>query len=536
LSDWYVIINVPAELLEGPVRRSLLTSGGVAVIALLFGFLLASTVSKRITDSVASITALAQALGLKRKLRPIDESPITELEGITLALYGASNLLQESEAKQLQAEEELRQANEDLEQRVGDRTAALHEEIHQKETLEQALRSQALLLQLTHDAIIVRSVEDAKIQFWNKGASEIYGWSAEEAIGEGIHNLLHCRCAQSLKEIHEKLFRDDRWEGDVFHTRKDGTELILESRWSVQRDAEGRPVYILEVNSDVTSRKYAEQKSQENEWLARVGTMTSIFAHEIANPLHSISTSLELMETDLQAAVDVNPRVTKTLEISTKEIQRVSALLSDFRAFARPQAANLKSTDVVELLRDVLVPQIAVCQSAGITIRRELRDLPPIPIDPDKIKQVILNLYKNAIEAMPDGGILTVRTHRENDTAVFEISDTGIGIPKGVDVFQLFRTTKPNGTGLGLPVVRQIIAAHRGVVEYTSAPGQGTTFRVCLPVCPAIALREYRGRDSGRVYAFTGQGTNGQKAVSAGTADGKQAEGMSERAESICAG
>jgi nitrogen-specific signal transduction histidine kinase len=159
--------------------------------------------------------------------------------------------------------------------------------------------------------------------------------------------------------------------------------------------------------------------------------------------------------------------------------------------------------------------------------------LPPIPVDPDKIKQVILNLYKNAIEAMPDGGILTVRTHRENDTAVLEVCDTGIGIPKGVDVFQLFRTTKPNGTGLGLPVVRQIVAAHRGVVECKSAPGQGTTFRVCLPVYPAIELREYGGRDWGRVHDVAGRGTNGQKAVSRGTADDKQADGIAERAESV---
>jgi PAS domain S-box-containing protein len=531
-SGFHVLMNVPAELLDGPVRRSLLTGVGVALAALLFGFLLATVMAKRITDSVAALKTLAHALGHKKKLRGIQQSPIAELDGITQALYDASDLLQASEAKQLKAEDELRRANDELEQRVRERTAALHEESRNKQKLEDSLRSQALLLQLTHEAIIVRSVEDAKIQFWNKGASEIYGWSADEAVGEGIHNLLHCRCAQPLKEIHDKLFHDDRWEGEVFHTRKDGTELILESRWSVQRDADGLPVYILEVNSDVTSRKYAEQKSQENEWLARVGTMTSIFAHEIANPLNSISTSMELIEMDLEAPVEVNPRVKKTLEISTREIQRVSALLSEFRAFARPQAANLKPTDLVELLRDVLVPQAAVCQSVGITIRRELRDLPPIPIDPDKIKQVILNLYKNAIEAMPDGGILTVRLHQEKDAAVLEISDTGIGIPKGLDVFQLFKTTKPNGTGLGLPVVRQIIAAHRGSVEYTSVPGQGTTFRVCLRVRPAIELRANTGGDSGGVHRFAEPIISGQKVEAERSADGKQADCISERAES----
>jgi signal transduction histidine kinase len=327
------------------------------------------------------------------------------------------------------------------------------------------------------------------------------------------------------------LFRHDRWEGEVFHTRKDGTELILESRWSVQRDADGRPVCILEVNTDITSRKYAEQKSDENEWLARVGTMTSIFAHEIANPLNSISTSMELIEMELDSAGEVNPRTRKTFEISTREIQRVSGLLSEFRAFARPQAAHLKPTDVVELLRDVLVPQVAVCQSAGIAIRRELQDLPPIPIDPDKIKQVILNLSKNAIEAMPDGGVLTVSTRLEKDTAVVEISDTGIGIPKDLDVFQLFKTTKPNGTGLGLPVARQIIAAHRGSLEYTSAPGQGTTFRVCLRVSPAIEPRDCTGPASAAERCVAAPTTR-ENTMAERTAGGEKEDGVADRRES----
>jgi PAS domain S-box-containing protein len=399
---------------------------------------------------------------------------------ITQALLDASSALHASEAKQRQTEEELRVAKTQLEERVAERTAAVDEEIRKKQTLENALRSQALLLQLTHDAIIVRSFDDGRIQFWNKGATEIYGWSVDEAVGEAMQDLLHPRYYEPLKDIEEKMARYGHWEGESIQTRKDGTELILQSRWSLRRDLDGRPVAILELNSDITTRKYAEQKVQENEWLAGVGTMTAMFAHEIANPLNAISTSLAVVEMELDGKFGLDSRVKRTLESSTQEILRLGSLLNEFRTIARPQAAKLKPANLADLIKDVLVPQTAVCQKAGITIKREFGDLRPILMDENKMKQVILNLCKNAIEAMPSGGVLTVRAYQAEESAVLEVSDTGEGIPEGVDVFQLFRTTKPNGTGLGLPVVRQIVRAHQGHIEYSSKPGQGTTFKIYL--------------------------------------------------------
>jgi len=477
-SGWYVVMNVPAELLDRPVKRSILTVVAVGLLALLFGGLLAISMSRRINHSVAGIRTLAQALGLKQAIGQIEKSPVSELITITEALNDASKVLQVGEASQRKAEQELREANDRLEQRVSERTATLEQEMRKKEALEESLRSQALLLQLTHDAIIVRSFDDARIQFWNNGAAQIYGWSTEEAVGKVAHELLYSRYHEPLNEIEKQVARTGRWEGEVIQTRKDGTEIILESRWSVRRDPDRRPLEILELNSDITSKKYAEEKAQENEWLAGVGTMTAIFAHEIGNPLNAISTSLELVERQLDGKLKPQSRL--TLELASQEIQRVSALLREFRTFARPQIGNFQLTNLVDLIKDVLVPQTVVCRNAGIKIKRQFEELQPTLIDRDKMKQVILNLCKNAIEAMPEGGVLTLRTHQSKDISILEISDTGVGIPQGVDVFQLFTTTKGNGTGLGLPMVRQIIAAHQGTVHYTSEAGQGTTFRICL--------------------------------------------------------
>ena len=109
-------------------------------------------------------------------------------------------------------------------------------------------------------------------------------------------------------------------------------------------------------------------------------------------------------------------------------------------------------------------------------------NLPLIQADRQKIKQVVLNLGKNAIEAMPNGGVLIARVYQQNGRILLEVADTGVGIPQGEDVFQLFRTTKPEGTGLGLPIVQQIVSEHRGAIDYTSALCKGTTFKISLPI------------------------------------------------------
>ena len=119
---------------------------------------------------------------------------------------------------------------------------------------------------------------------------------------------------------------------------------------------------------------------------------------------------------------------------------------------------------------------------AGVRIERLFdENLLLVPIDRQNIKQVLLNLCKNAVEAMPEGGILTCKAYQANGRLILEVSDTGTGIPDGLDVFQLFKTSKPNGTGLGLPIVEQIVSEHSGTVDYVTELGKGTAFRVSLP-------------------------------------------------------
>jgi signal transduction histidine kinase len=134
-------------------------------------------------------------------------------------------------------------------------------------------------------------------------------------------------------------------------------------------------------------------------------------------------------------------------------------------------------------MAEVLAIETPSYTECGIHVEQDFSsELPETLTDPEKLKQVILNLCKNAVEAMPESGTLTVRGYRTGDQVCLEVQDTGEGIPEGVEIFDLFTTTKPDGTGLGLPIVRQIVLAHGGTLTYTSTPGQGTTFTVTLSV------------------------------------------------------
>jgi signal transduction histidine kinase len=243
-----------------------------------------------------------------------------------------------------------------------------------------------------------------------------------------------------------------------------------------------RPISM--VHGCHADRKGLEPTVQENERLALLGTMAAVFAHEVANPLSGISAGLEFAKRSLESGeFDVGPLIA-TLEGTILEIDRLGSLLNEFRDIANPQNIDLQKIDLAKKTKEVLSCQYDAYRELGIAVELQFDDpLPPVMAHADKIKQVILNLCNNAVEAMPDGGYLTVKGYHFARTVVLEIRDTGTGIPQNLDVFELFRTTKPDGTGLGLPLVRQIVSAHNGTINYTSVPGPGhrTTFKISLP-------------------------------------------------------
>ncbi len=263
---------------------------------------------------------------------------------------------------------------------------------------------------------------------------------------------------------------------------------------------------------DATEARQRTHEAIESERTQALTLLAASVAHEIGNPLNALHIHLQLMEREvrkLQSApsppaeaargarkkpraesVGVDARDTalkleRYLEVCKGEISRLDYIVTQFLQAIRPSPAQLKPTALNDLVREtveLLRPEI---ENRGVTIKVQLaRRLPPAPLDPAQIKQVLVNLVKNAIQAMTRGGTLTVQTDSGVDGVVLTVADTGGGIPQEQinRIFEPFYTTKKKGSGLGLMIVQRIVREHKGRIELESHVGQGTVFRVWLPL------------------------------------------------------
>ncbi|HEX6438686.1 MAG TPA: PAS domain S-box protein [Candidatus Binatia bacterium] len=366
------------------------------------------------------------------------------------------------------------------------RSAPASQNSHYDPTTERLRQSeerfQILIDSIQDYAIYILDPEGFVIS-WNSGAVRIKGYSAQEIVGQHFSRF-YTRDEIRIDKPRQNLAiaaETGKYEDEGLRMRKDGSLFWANVLITAIRDSSGTLTGFAKVVRDVTERRASEQRLYENERLATLGTTAAVFAHEVANPLNGISGSLQIVRELLDDADYQNPVLRETIAAANQEIQRLTSLLGDYRSLARPQILNLRASSLRQLVEQVLAGNTRNYQNLGISLSVDFdEDLPLVPVDQEKIKQVILNLCKNAVEAMPNGGLLIVRAYRSSDHVVLEVSDTGHGIPEGFEPFHLFKTTKPEGTGLGLPIVQQIITDHHGTVDYISESGKGTTFRVSL--------------------------------------------------------
>ncbi len=275
------------------------------------------------------------------------------------------------------------------------------------------------------------------------------------------------------------------------------------------------------VLDDVATMQHMEEEKRRLDRLASLGEMAASVAHEVRNPLASIKTSMQMLKDDLEDAAsyarqrdvesevsEVNEGAQESVSIVLKEVERLDAIVRDLLLFAKPRQLHCVVCNLRELSDHVLQVMQPRCLELGVTVRRNYTDVPLAYVDIAQMEQVLFNLYTNAIQAMPEGGILTIscqvvateRTEQRKEGEIafgtpigrsdqqhwleLAVSDTGVGIAQEQlkRIFQPFFTTKAHGIGLGLPITRRLIEDHRGHLLVKSQPGAGATFCVRLPI------------------------------------------------------
>jgi signal transduction histidine kinase len=226
----------------------------------------------------------------------------------------------------------------------------------------------------------------------------------------------------------------------------------------------------------------AQARIIQNEKMAVVGTFAAGLAHEVRNPLNSIALQLSILErrvAPLEAGL--SGELKELIGVIREEVKRLDNLVGDFLQFSRTNRLGYRLTNLDSLIDEVARLLRPEARAAGVTLRCLKGAAPVLRVDAERIKQVVINLVQNAIEAMPGGGVVTVESGLREGRVRMVVSDSGPGLPEGLDVFQLFVTTKARGTGLGLSIAQQIVLEHGGEISAESSPGQGATFTVTLP-------------------------------------------------------
>ena len=237
---------------------------------------------------------------------------------------------------------------------------------------------------------------------------------------------------------------------------------------------------------DITREREQEVTALQDERLDAVKTLAASVAHEIGNPLNAISIHLQLLSREMRGLDDDRrARMEGFVETARSEVRRLDAIISQFLQALRHAKPNLEPGDIVKLIGETLDTLRPEIENRRIEVKvTGLEGVPPVLIDAGQIKQVFYNLIKNAMEAMPDGGALSVDLSADDAFLRLDFTDSGMGIaPESLGrIFEPYHTTKAKGTGLGLMIVQRIVQEHGGQIEVSSKEGSGTRFRIMLPL------------------------------------------------------
>ena len=378
-------------------------------------------------------------------------------------------------------ERELLQTRDELEREVAERT------------------QQASLLDLTHDSIFVRGMDDV-ITFWNRGAAELYGWSAGEVVGKMTpHHLLQTVFPTPLDDVDAELMSTGRWQGELERTKADGSRVVVASRWSLRRDEQGKAVAILETNNDITERNRREHEIRTlNEELGKraieleatnkeLEAFAYSISHDLRAPLRHMVGFTELLKKNAASLLDDKSQ--RYVAIILESAKRMGNLIDDLLSFSRiGRAETHKAMLSLQQLVQEALTEVGQ-ETGGRNIVWKVGTLPAWYGDRSMLRLALVNLVSNAVKftrTRPRAEIEIACMDQKEDQVVVFIRDNGVGfdmryVDKLFGVFQRLHTPEAfEGTGIGLATVQRIVHRHGGRVWAEGLVDEGATFYFSL--------------------------------------------------------
>ena len=379
------------------------------------------------------------------------------------------------------AERDLLQARDQLQLEVEERT------------------QQASLLDLTHDSIFVRNMENV-IAYWNRGAQELYGFTAEEAIGKRSHELLRTVFPAPIEDIRVEVLRTGRWEGELKRTKADGSEVVVASRWSLRRGEQNQPAAIMETNNDITERKRREDEirglnrelaSRSTELEAKNKELEAFaysISHDLRAPLRHMSGFAELLQKKASSVLDEKSQ--RYMLMIQESAKRMGDLIDDLLAFSRiGRVETQKSLVNLEQVVQEALSEVRQ-ETDGRNIVWSIGTLPNFYGDRSMLRLVFVNLLSNAVKFTRTRSRAEIEIgcdQGNKDEIVVYVKDNGVGfdmkyINKLFGVFQRLHPSQSfEGTGIGLATVQRVVQRHGGKVWAEGLVDKGATFYFSAP-------------------------------------------------------
>lgn len=395
---------------------------------------------------------------------------------------------------------------------------AVTRDITERKAAEALLREQATLLDCAQDAILVRDLNH-RVTYWNRGAERLYGWSAQEVLGQSVRDLLYDN-PHRFDAATAAVLSQGEWSGEIEHLTRRGERRVVEGRWAQVRGDGGEVKGVLAINTDITQRKALEAQILRAQRLESIGTLAGGIAHDLNNALAPVMLAAQALRERLEAHTGQRPDQTADaaaginaaealaeVALIEQSARRGAQMVRQVLSFARGgSGARLRvqvgevAAEMLRIIRDTF-PKDIQCR---LTVAP---DVSPVEADPTQLFQLLTNLCVNARDAMPRGGTLTLCVEqaqldevyagmtlgaKPGDYVLLRVEDSGVGIAAEVldRIFDPFFTTKGvgEGTGLGLSTAHAIVKGYGGFINVYSEVGKGTRFRVYLPACaPAAA-------------------------------------------------